>query len=183
MKSIANQNVIFSDDEVRVIPSPTNVGYRVLLSDVDRRRRPRSGATITVAMALIGLLAGWIGGIALTGGFRNSKTASEPVDVAAPSQPPTDSGSTSTEKLVTAPASKQLRPREAPDQSLQPRDADPRADKQEGDEREVEKPVIEPPRKEPSKEVGQDAMEKMLRDNEKVKRGKRLKANRNDGDQ
>lgn len=175
MKSSAGQFGVIVQDEEGHRELVTNVGYRVLLSDVARRKRSNSGTSITIAMALIGLLAGWVAGIALTGGFRDSRSAAEPaVDVALPS-PPQQVDAQSAEKSGVS-ANKPVRSREG--RADYQESEDPDADK--ADDKPAETVVAPAPAREPSKEIGQAAMDKILKENEKIKRGKHLKANKND---
>ena len=184
MKSQAKRfDIVFKNSAARD-EAPVNppVGYRVLLSDAVTRRRPVSGAAITVAMALIGLLAGWIAGIALTGGFHGSRTVPEsPPDIALPSQAPADAQAAEKGSSVAA---RSLHPRDSNAEARPPQDqdndaTDPRATKQAVEERPEERETVVPS-KEPSREIGQAAMDKILKENEKMKRGKRQKENKND---
>lgn len=156
-----------------------------VLARQPRRRSRRPRAMITVALVVIGLLAGWLGGISLTGAFQRAKTDTNvPPNVqmhetGVPSsqlQPDTRPSAN-----VIAPGGKSTRPRDAqpetqPSVELQP----PRAtliDEEKGQE---DQKADVPTGEQSTKEIGQSAMDKILKENDKIKRGKHLKANKNE---
>jgi hypothetical protein len=164
------------------------VKHYALLEDLARQPRGRSRrprALITVALVVVGLLAGWLGGISLTGAFQRAKTdANVPPNVqmqetgVPASQPQPDTRSSAN---VIAPAGKSARPRDAqadpePAVELQP----PRATLVEEDKRQEDRKVEVPTGEQATKEIGQTAMDKILKENDKIKRGKHLKANKNE---
>src|SRR5258708_22509970 len=84
MNSYKNRSDILRRDDPQVPDAPEvpempepNVKHYALLDDPGRQPRRRSRATITVAMVVVGLLAGWLGGISLTGAFQRSKRAAD----------------------------------------------------------------------------------------------------------
>src|SRR5213083_609247 len=90
MSTYKNQTFSLIRDE-----PPVPVKHYALLDDLPRQPRKRSRAPMTVALVVIGLLAGWIGGISLTGAFQRAKPATDVPpngqmeDTASPqSQPP-----------------------------------------------------------------------------------------------
>lgn len=177
MNSYKRQNgVLIRDEPAR--PKPL-VQHYALLSDAGGPRRKRSTATLTVTMVLIGLVAGWIGGISLTGAFHRSSSAMNPVDEAAtaPVQPQPDARPPAANVIV--PGGKPARSRDAQSESqadvqLQPPRATPNDEDKEQEDRAVEVPT----REQSTKEIGQNAMDKILKDNDKAKRGKHFEVNK-----
>jgi hypothetical protein len=193
MSSYKSQNGVLLREEPEVpvleVPEPEApepaVKHYALLDDLARQPqqqpRKRSRASFTIIMVLIGLLAGWVGGISLTGAFHRSASAMDPVDEAAtaPVQPQPDARPSAAN--VNAPGGKSARPRDAQPESqadaqLQPPRATPIADDKEQEDRAAEVPT----REQTTKEIGQSAIEKILKENDKIKRGKHLKANKNE---
>ena len=161
------------------------VNHYALLEDLARqpRRRPRAPraqrATMTVALVVIGLLAGWVGGISLTGAFQRAKTATD-----VPPNAHTEETAAPASQLqpdTRAPAGKSARSRDAqadpePAVELQP----PRATLVEEDKSQEDRKVEVPTGEQSTKEIGQNAMDKILKENDKINRGKHLKANKNE---
>lgn len=166
---------------------PEPVKHYALLDDLARqpRRSRRSRATMTVALVVIGLLAGWIGGISLTGAFQRPKTATDfppntpTAETAAPSsklQPDTRPSA-----VIIAPAGKSARSRDAqadpePPVELQP----PRATLTDEEKGQADRKADVPTGEQSAKEIGQNAIDKILKENDKIRRGKHLKANKNE---
>lgn len=194
MNSYKSQNGVLLREEPEVpepevseprAPEPA-VKHYALLDDLARQpqQQPqkRSRASFTIIMVLIGLLAGWVGGISLTGAFQRSASAMDPVDEAAtsPVQPQPDARPSATN--VNAPGGKSARPRDdaqpqsQADAQLQPPRTTPILDDKEQEDRAAEVPT----REQTTKEIGQSAMEKILKENDKIKRGKHLNANKNE---
>lgn len=159
------------------------VKHYALLDDLARQPRRRSRATMTVALVVIGLLAGWIGGISLTGAFQRAKPAS---DVPSNSQmeetaTPPSQPDTRIPANVIAPGGKSVRsgdaqPESQPGVELQP----PRATLIDEDQGQEDRKAEVPAGEQSTKEIGQNAMEKILKENDKLRRGKHLKANKNE---
>ena len=189
MHSHKSQNYSLLRDEpemsaprVADVPNVPNVNVKhyALLDDVatEPRRRPR--ATMTVIMVLIGLLAGWIGGISLTGAFQHLKPAT---DVSTEQTAPPASRlqpDARTSENVNAPRGK-ARAREAPADSQPDVEAQPpRATPIDEDKEQGDRWLGVPTREQSTKEIGQGAMDKILKENDKIRRGKHLKANKNE---
>ena len=161
------------------------VKHYALLDDLARQPRRRSRATMTVALVVIGLLAGWIAGISLTGAFQHAKPATDvppngqmEEPAAQPSQQQSD---TRPSANVITPGAKSVRsdnaqPESQPSVELQP----PRATQIDEDKSQEDRKVEVPTGEQSTKEIGQNAMEKILKENDKVRRGKHLKANKNE---
>lgn len=181
MSTYKNQTFSLIRDEPAV-----PVKHYALVDDLARPpRRRRSRGPMTVALVVIGLLAGWIGGISLSGAFQRAKLANdvspngqmEETGVP-PSQPQPDTRSTTN---AGAPGTKSARPRDAqaepqPGVELQPPRATPIDEDKGTEDRKVEVPTGE----QSTKEIGQSAMDKILKENDKIKRGKHLKGNKNE---
>jgi hypothetical protein len=190
MNSPESQSGILLREEPEA-PEPT-VKHYALLDEVARQpeRPPRKRSvapitviTVTVIMVLIGLLAGWIGGKSLTGAFQTKPAADIPLqdNAVPPSQPQPNPHSSAN---VAVPGSKSVQPRESqqPQQRVDESQPQREANADEGKEqKEKEDHAIEVPTKEQStKEIGEKTMEKILKENDKIKRGKHLKDNKND---
>jgi len=161
------------------------VKHYALLDDLARQPRRRSRAPMTVALVVIGLLAGWIAGISLTGAFQRAKPASDVPNgqMVETTDPQAQQPDTRPATNVIAPAGKSARPRDTPAEpqpgvELQP----PRATVVDEDkDKEQDDPKAEVPTGEQStKEIGKNAIEKILKENDKIQRGKHLKANKNE---
>lgn len=193
MNSYKSQNGVLLRDEPEALepgaPEPT-VKHYALLDDLARhsqrqpqaQRRRRSRASITIILVLIGLLAGWVGGISLSGAFQRSNSAMDiPVDEAAtPVQPQPETRPAAANGIVQggkSAKSRDAQPESQVDAQLQPPQATPIGeDKEQQEDRTVDVPT----REQSTKEIGQNAMDKILKENDKTKRGKRLKTNKNE---
>ena len=179
MSTYKNQTFSLIGDE-----PPVPVKHYALLDDLARQPRRRSKVPMTVALVVIGLLAGWLAGISLTGAFQRSKPATDVPSngqVEEPASPQSQPPDTRPATNVAAPAGKSARPRDAqaepqPGVELQP----PRATLIDEDKRQEDRKVDVPTGEQSTKEIGQNAMEKILKENDKIKRGKHLKANKNE---
>lgn len=176
MSIYKNRTFSFIRDEPAV-----PVKHYALLDDLARPPRKRSRATMTVALVVIGLLAGWIGGISLTGAFQRAKLATDVPQMVETAGPQSQQPDTRPATNVIAPAGKSARPRDAqaepqPGVELQP----PRATLIDEDKGQEDRKVEVPTGEQSTKEIGQNAMDKILKENDKIKRGKHLKANKNE---
>ena len=161
------------------------VKHYALLDDPARQPRRRSRATMTVALVVIGLLAGWIGGISLSGAFQHTKPTNVPPNGQQMEEPPAQPSQQQQDSRppanVVAPSAKSTGSRDAQTEpqsgvELQPPRATPIDEDKSQEDRKVEVPTGE----QSTKEIGQNAIEKILKENEKIKRGKHLKANKNE---
>jgi hypothetical protein len=191
MDSYKSQTYSLLRDEPEVSAAPraadvpdvpiVNVKHYALLDDVARQPRGRPRATMTVIMVSIGLLAGWIGGISLTGAFQHSRPAPD-VSIEQSAVPPSrlqpdprPSGN------VNAPSGKSARAREAQADSQPHVEAQPpRATPIDEDKEQGDRWLGVPTREQSTKEIGRSAMDKILKENDKIKRGKHLRANKNE---
>lgn len=182
MNSHTAQSYNLRRDETHVSGAPeVNVKHYALLDDGPRQPRRSSKGPITVALVLAGLLAGWVGGRFLPGVFRRSQppAAVSAEETAAPPQPQPGSRPSATGVVS---GGKSLRPRDQqPDSQPVNADSQPPADTRADEEKPQEDRKVEVPTGEQStKEIGQSAMDKILKENDKIKRGKHLRANKNE---
>lgn len=176
MSTYKNQTFSLIRDEPAV-----PVKHYALLDDLAKPPRKRSRATMTVALVVIGLLVGWIGGISLTGAFQRAKPATDVPQMEETAGPQSQQPDTRPATNVIAPAGKSARSRDAqaepqPGVELQPPLATQVDEEKSQEDRKVEVPTGE----QSTKEIGQNAMDKILKENDKIKRGKHLKANKNE---
>ncbi|MFY9557514.1 MAG: hypothetical protein WAV47_22620 [Blastocatellia bacterium] len=155
----------------------------------------RASRITTVALVVaFGLGAGWIGGKTLGSRFMHSDSA--PVETqpqivpgganSTPlSQPDPRNGSEPDKQVSGADtAAPRVEPEvEKPALQPEPHKELPKVPKVDKDE-EAEKAVDEPPTKEQTeKEIGSKALDKIQKDNEKMRRGKKIKQNKNEEEQ
>lgn len=180
MSNYKNQTFSLIRDEPAV-----PVKHYALLDDLARQpRKQRSRAPMTVALVVIGLLAGWIAGISLTGAFHRAKPAADVPpsgQMEETTDPQAQHPDTRPATNVISPAGKSARPRDTqaepqPGVELQP----PRATLVNEEKSQEDRKVDVPTGEQSTKEIGQNAMEKILKENDKIKRGKHLKANKNE---
>jgi hypothetical protein len=171
-------------DTIYYVESPEPTPRRVLLSPEARPRRRGSRTVGTVIFVLIGLLAGWIGGITLTGAFHQSGSApnsggnSNSIEPPNSQANPPSSSNASTASTPPSTRRRDPRPESEPPES-EPEVSDS-VNKDSVNKLKDDKATPEIPSAEDSaKEIGQRAQDKILKENEKMKRGKYSKANKN----
>lgn len=188
MNSDTGQSHKLLRDELHGLEVPAapevKIKHYALLDDGGRQQRRPSRVPITVVLVLAGFLAGWIGGKFLPGVFQRSKPPTDvsAEEIAVPPQPPQlQQGS---RPLATGVGSggKSLRPRDQqPDSQPVNADSQPSADaRADEDKQQEDRKVGVPAGDQPTKEIGLSALDKILKENEKIKRGKHLRANRNE---
>lgn len=168
----------------QVVINSTTRGY----SRNERKRRPRLMAIVLIIG--FGLAAGWLGGKVLSSRYSQLEPALDgsAVDVSAElsnSQPEANSERRARGRVAGSdvPRSESLPAAEPePEKPVGQREPPrvPRVDKDEGD---AEKSVTETPVEEPEKEIGRKALQKILKEREKMRRGKRLKEEKNEDEQ
>ena len=174
MKSYKSQNGILLRTE-----SDSDVKHYALLVDAGRQPPRRSRTAITVTIVLIGLVAGWIGGKSLTGAFQRSRPATD-VSIGESSAPPAQLQPDSRASAnVTVSGVKSARPKDVQPESQQGVQLQPSRDARSDEQKEQEHRAVETPGEQAAKEIGDKAMDNILKEN-KTKRGKHLKANNNE---
>ena len=180
MNSYKSRSYILLRDEPAAPAVPkVDVKHYALLDNAGRQPPRRSRTAITITIVLIGLFAGWIGGRSLTRALQRSKPATDvsSEESATPlSQPRPDSPSSAN---VTVPGVKSARPKDVQPESQQGVELQPSRDARSDEPKEQEDRAIEIPGEQAVKEIGQNAMDNILKAN-KIKRGKHLKANKNE---
>jgi hypothetical protein len=174
MNSYKSRSYILLRDEPAV--PKVDVKHYALLGDAGRQPARRSKTAITVTIVLIGLFAGWIGGKSLTGAFQRSKPATDgSIEENAASQLQPD---TRPPANVIAPGVKSARPKDVQPESQQSVELQPSRDRSD-EQKEQEDRAVDIPGEQAVKEIGQNAMDNILKA-DKIKRGKHLKANKNE---
>lgn len=179
MNSFKNQSHTLVRDEP---PALGNVKHYALLDDVNRRPRKRSRPAMTVALVVMGLLAGWIAGMLLTGSFQRAKPVTDvpnEENTVQPSQPQPDPRP----QANGMSEGKSVRSRDQRDESQPEVDMEhpPATSIEEDKDKESGDPWLGVPTGEQStKEIGRSAMDKILKENDRMKRGKHLRANKNE---